>query len=397
MRQADTSQRIASIDIFRAFTMLMMLWVNDFAGMAGVPHALEHAETMEDMMGFSDLVFPAFLFCVGLSIPFAIGSRERKGDSPLQVILHILTRSLALIVMGIFSMNLGGVKGGLPGYALTLMAIAAYFLIWNVYPKKQEGSRKHLIFKAMQILGVAILAFILIYKDIHGASFSVGWWGILGLIGWAYAISSLAYLFTKGSFCRVLTAWIIFLALPVLNQLPFIPNDYSLKWMFLSFYPGGWTHPGLVMSGVMASAAMVRFADRDNSRPFVLNMLAAGLLMAVCGVVSHNFWIVSKNLATPTWMFECLALFFAIFGLLFWLCDAKGKTRWANVIKPAGSATLTAYVLPSVWYALMSLTGFSYPAAISHGLPGLVRSMCFAFIIIGLTWCLGKVHIKLKL
>ena len=54
-------KRVASIDIIRALTMLTMLFVNDFAGMSGLPHWLHHAAMDEDMLGFSDLVFPAFL------------------------------------------------------------------------------------------------------------------------------------------------------------------------------------------------------------------------------------------------------------------------------------------------------------------------------------------------
>lgn len=86
-------KRIASVDILRALTMLTMLFVNDFAGMSGLPHWLHHAAADEDMLGFSDLVFPAFIFCMGLSIPFAIGARYRKGDSQLQVLGHQIGRA----------------------------------------------------------------------------------------------------------------------------------------------------------------------------------------------------------------------------------------------------------------------------------------------------------------
>lgn len=44
-------KRVASIDIFRALTMLLMLWVNDYAGMAVIPHWMMHARTREDMPG----------------------------------------------------------------------------------------------------------------------------------------------------------------------------------------------------------------------------------------------------------------------------------------------------------------------------------------------------------
>ena len=85
--------------------MLWMLFVNDIPALQGVPHWLFHAEATEDMLGFSDLVFPAFLFCVGMSIPFAIDSRLKRGASMGATIGHVLLRSLALIVMGLFLLN----------------------------------------------------------------------------------------------------------------------------------------------------------------------------------------------------------------------------------------------------------------------------------------------------
>ena len=99
------TKRILSVDIFRAVTMLLMIFVNDLWTLHGVPHWLEHAAANEDGMGFSDTIFPAFLFIVGLSIPFAIGSRMARGDSKYSILLHILKRTLALVVMGFFMVN----------------------------------------------------------------------------------------------------------------------------------------------------------------------------------------------------------------------------------------------------------------------------------------------------
>lgn len=58
----NDSGRIASIDIFRGLTMFFMLWVNSFWSLSEVPHWLQHAARGEDMLGFSDVIFPAFLF-----------------------------------------------------------------------------------------------------------------------------------------------------------------------------------------------------------------------------------------------------------------------------------------------------------------------------------------------
>ena len=387
-------KRIASIDIFRALTMLMMLFVNDFAGMSGIPHWMHHAKTMEDMMGFSDLVFPAFLFCVGLSIPFAIGNRYQKGATQVSVLGHILGRTLALVVMGIFSMNLRSVEGGLSHPVLTLLAVASYFLIWNDYPRNQQG-RKPVWTRILQILGIAILVAMVIYKDLHGMPFRHAWWGILGLIGWAYLPCALAYLFLRGDFNKVTVFWLLTLLLCILNSTKAIPADFSSRTLILGFWPGGWTHPAICATGMFTAMPLIRFGDKPRNlfAIYVSLFIALGLLTLLC----HRFWIISKNLSTPTWAFFSLSLSVAFFTLLWWLCDLKGYTAWARIIKPAGTATLTCYIIPSIWYETQDLLGLSWPAALTDGIPGLLKALAFAFVIIGLTWLFEKLHVKLKL
>lgn len=387
-------KRVASIDIFRALTMLTMLFVNDFAGMSGLPHWLHHAAADEDMLGFSDLVFPAFLFCVGLSIPFSVGARYRKGDTQLQVLGHVLSRTLALVVMGIFAMNLGSVDGGLSRPVFTLLAVAGYFLVWNVYPRRSDG-RYPIRVRVLQGLGAALLIALVIYKDLHGMPLRHGWWGILGLIGWAYLPCALAYLFLKGNFSKLTGFWLLTLLLCVLNASPAIPADFSSRAVLLGFWPGGWTHPALCASGMFTSLLLIRFGDKP--RNLVSYFFSFALAMFMLGMLSHRFWIISKIQATPTWLFFCVAVSVALFDLLYWIADVKGRTRWARPIAPAGTATLTCYTIPYIWYAVQQLFGLHWPAVLTAGIPGLLKALAFSFVIIGLTWVFGKAHLKLKL
>ena len=98
--------RIFSIDVFRAITMLLMIFVNDFWSLTGIPDWLQHAKADQDFLGFSDIIFPCFLFIVGMSIPYAIRNRIGKGENNLKILAHILIRSLALLVMGLFTVNI---------------------------------------------------------------------------------------------------------------------------------------------------------------------------------------------------------------------------------------------------------------------------------------------------
>src|SRR5258706_13356755 len=85
--------RIKSIDVARGFAMFMMIFVNDLAG-AGkiVPDWMVHFSDRHrggSGMTFVDLVFPAFLFIVGMSVPLALGERRAKGQSVWKIIGHV--------------------------------------------------------------------------------------------------------------------------------------------------------------------------------------------------------------------------------------------------------------------------------------------------------------------
>lgn len=209
-------QRVAAVDVFRALTMFLMLFVNDIPGLKNIPHWLEHADINEDMMGFSDTIFPAFLFCMGMSVSFAIQNRYRKGDTTLQVIAHIFWRTVALIAMGLFSLNSGGIAGGISHQWFCILMVIGFFLVWAVYPKA-EGAKKYL-FIAMKVLGIALLAFLVLYKDLNGKPFHQGWWGILGLIGWTYVVCAGIYLFTRESLRKNVIAWLVVMPLAVISH-----------------------------------------------------------------------------------------------------------------------------------------------------------------------------------
>ena len=109
------TNRIATIDVFRAITMLLMLFVNDIPGLKQIPHWLLHAKAKEDMLGFSDIIFPCFLFVMGMSVPFALMKRQEKGESIWSTSRHILERTIALVVMGVFTVNLDSYDGAATG------------------------------------------------------------------------------------------------------------------------------------------------------------------------------------------------------------------------------------------------------------------------------------------
>ena len=99
------TQRLASVDIFRGLTMVIMIFVNDLASVRGLPWWNYHMKANVDFMTYVDIVYPFFLFVVGVSIPLAFQQRLKKNPSLPALWLHIGVRSLSLVVLGLILAN----------------------------------------------------------------------------------------------------------------------------------------------------------------------------------------------------------------------------------------------------------------------------------------------------
>ena len=383
--------RIPSIDVLRALTMLLMLFVNDIPGLKDVPHWMFHAAYDEDMLGFSDVIFPAFLFCVGMSVPLAINHRFQRGDTQFQLLGHILCRTFALLVMGLFTLNSESHAGGIPHQWFSFLMIAGFFLVWMDYPRKWI----HWLTGTLQAVGAALLAGLIIYCDIHGPAFHIGWWGILGLIGWTYLVCAMAYLLARRTMKGVLVVWGFGIALCVLSNSSIIPYGWFSRIVLLPFVPGGWTGHTLGFSGM--AATMLMTSHSFSTKRIWSLFLLIGLVMLLLGILSHNYWIISKIQATPTWAFFCLAIFFPLTAALHWLVDVQGRINWFCLIAPAGTATLTCYLLPYIWYPLRSMLNLHFPWSWYAGVVGLLLSMLFALLVVQIARLLVHLHVKVKI
>lgn len=382
--------RIATIDVFRAITMFLMLFVNDIPGIKQIPHWLLHAKMDEDMLGFSDIIFPCFLFVMGMSVPFAILKRQEKGESLLGTSRHIIERTVALVVMGLFTVNLGSYDGeatGLPYSWYTILLVLSFFLTWNLYPKA-EGGKKYL-FNAMKVSGIVLmLGLFLLFEGKNGAVFAPKWWGILGLIGWTYLVTTIVFLIVRTRLSWMTLAWVLFMAMSLLTHGGILN---------LSFLPSDMTHHALGVSGAFASVLLIHWGNREKPFKFIGTMVGLGALMMVLFFASHPYWIISKIQATPTWLFVCNAISFFMVGFLYFLTDVKDKTNWFSVIKPAGTVTLTCYIIPYFWYSVQSLLGWHYPDFLCVGVPGLCRSLVFSLVVVWIAGALMKIHVRLKI
>ena len=387
------SNRIEAIDLFRGLTMFFMLWVNSFWSLSDVPHWLCHAAAGEDMLGFSDTIFPAFLFIMGASIPMALENRRARGDSRFGIIVHVLQRTVALVVMGLLTVNFGDAYSaaatGLSRGCYAVLMVVSFFLVWNAYPRVTGGWRR-VVFALMRLAGVALLVWLaVIFRGSDGSGFSIRWWGILGRIGWTYLFCAVIYLLIGRRLWLHVAVLALLLVASLLQASGLLPRN---------LLPNQLTIFAFGAAGMLLSLLVARCTDALSRRRFYGISLLLGIGFLVAAVIAHRFWIISKLAATPTWYFYCCALFFPLFALLYHLTDVRGLGRWFGWVKPAGMAALTCYVVAYAWNPLKNLI-FSDPLLrpeFSVGIAGLVNSFLYALLLIWSVWWLGRQGVKLK-
>lgn len=395
-RPSDLATRVGAIDIVRALTMVLMIFVNDLWSLKDVPAWLEHVESGVDGMGLADTVFPAFLFIVGLSLPFAIDARRAKGDSDPRLIVHVCLRALALLIMGVFLVNGETLNRDATPFVhgqWDVVACLAFILVWNAWPRAMPAWLRY----GIQAAGLAVLlGLAVIYRggeDGHLERFGPQWWGILGLIGWAYLTAGIIAVLAHGRLVVLVGAWLLFAVLSIVWAAGLVPEP-------LHIIPEpiiGGTLTGLTLGGLVIARLFQIYREKgDNLRmTLVFAAIAAGLV--VLTLVTRPYWGISKLGATPAWLFACSAITLVVFVAVYWLCDVAGKGRWFDLIKPAGTDTLLCYLMPYFLYVIIYGFGLIPPEPFLTGLPGLIKSLLFAILCVVLAGLLSRLRIRLKL
>lgn len=392
----STIQRSAAIDVLRALVMLLMIFVNDLWSLKGVPAWLEHVSPGVDGMGLADTVFPAFLFIVGLSLPFAIDARRAKGDSDLRLLFHVAVRGIALLVMGVFLVNGETINREATPFVHGLwepLACAAFILVWNAWPRTLAPWLSYAL-RGTGLLILLILA--IIYRGGEGGPiqyFAPQWWGILGLIGWSYLAAGIIAVLAHGRLVVLIAAWVFFAVLSVAWHAELLPQ--ALDVLPETIIRG--TLTGLVMGGAVIGRLFQIYRQKSDDRTMTLVFAAIAIALLLAAQLTRPLWGLSKLDATPAWLFLCSALTLIGFTAIYWLVDVAGKSGWFRLIRPGGTDTLLCYLMPSFLYALIYGLGLIPPDAFLTGIPGLIKSALFALLCIVLAGQLSRFGVCLKL
>lgn len=388
------NKRIISIDAFRGITIFVMIFVNELASIKNVPQWMKHMPADADAMTFVDLVFPAFLFIVGMSIPFAFNARLIKGDTPKTIWTHTLKRALALIIIGVYMVNAEyGYDASKMVISATFWGLLAYTMpipIWNKYDKSFPKIAKNILqYGGMLVL---VLLYFLYVQENGNIGITPKWWGILGLIGWAYLISVVYYWLVNGKLIAMIAFLFICLMANVLNQIQgsFV---HEIKW--IGFIAGHMTHATLVSAGVVIS---LLFFEGKISEKINWKVIGFGVLFFVLGYVLRPYYEVSKIRGTPSWVLYSAGICTVVFYFLYWLMEVKKQTKWSNFFMPAAANPLLIYILPGIiYYFNLAFKMHIIPDYFREGTPGIIWSLVFSTIMLFAMRIFNKYKIQLHL
>ncbi|WP_337175801.1 DUF5009 domain-containing protein [Paludisphaera sp.] len=425
------SARVASVDAMRGLTILLMVFVNDLGPSA--PRWLGHIQPPDaDGMTVADLVFPWFLFIVGVSIPLASERASARGATTAGQFGHVLARSVGLMVLGVISNN-SGADRSLGGGSWGPLAFIAILLAWSVPPDGPAGRRAaFLALKGAGALG--LLALLATYRrepvdtslflvgPVEGwAWLRTGWWGILGLIGWSYLVAATLTLWLgrRREWLAGATGVLILVHLAMRNGGPF-GRVASKPWLgpirplidrlesatdaigaYVNLGEVAGSLAAVVMAGCLLGSTLRRDSDARSPRERAGWALTFALGLFVAGLVADTFEGINKIAATPTWCLWSAGLAVLLWLSLYLIIDVAGRRGWTAVVRPAGANPLIAFFLHPIVLAGLSMAGPSR-AVLGYKLsasPGVVvaGSLVMALSVCALTGLLARAGLRVRL
>ncbi|HEY2926169.1 hypothetical protein, partial [Piscinibacter sp.] len=219
------------------------------------------------------------------------------------------------------------------------------------------------------------------------------WWGILGLIGWAYFFSCEFYLLSRGRIAAVLGLLVFCVAYyAAAHKLDLAP---SLRWLFSQDAHAA--HSQLALSGIACTLIFFDATRPDSERRRFGEAAAFALALVVAATWLRPSFPISKIYATPSWTLYCAALCVAVFAFLYWLIELRKHERWTGLVEPAAASPLVTYLIPFVAAASLALLGLELPAVLRQGAMGLLWGVVYAVLVVWVVSLLNKRNVRLRL
>ena len=384
--------------------MAVMIFVNALSDVHGLPWWTYHAHASEDRMTYVDMVYPFFLFIVGMSIPLSITPRLKRNSSQAALWLHVLIRAASLIVLGLILANAEKADPSrmpISGNLWALIGLVGAALYLNIYPKSERFPAYSKILRVLGLIGVIVM-YAIFRRTTQGGN--VAWIDpsypeILGLIGFTYLGVAVLYIPTRRWKWAAAAWFLVLLAFNILSTARLVPLPGSLPMYIFPFDNGAMAC--IVMAGVVVSQIFLGASPGITPRPAPKRAMTAAISLGIVALIAG--WIciplgISKIRATPTWSLWSIGAAILLFTFLYWICDVRRQTNWAFLLKPAGTNALLTYLLPDLWYFLMGTLGITYlDTHLNLGWPAVVKTVVFTLVMLSFASLLTKARVRLQL
>jgi len=367
--------RLVSLDFFRGATIAAMILVNNAGNGPDSYWPLKHAE----WNGWTptDLIFPFFLFMVGVSMAFSFRTRLTRGESRWQLLRHVLWRGVILIGLGLM-------LNGFPDrYSLSS---------WRIY-------------------------------------------GVLQRIAICYVVTAVFALWTRrrawivAAFTCLAGYWILMRYVPVPGfgvprlDIPLLDPDRNLAaWLDRKLLAGhlydGTHDPEGLLSTIPAVATTLLGLITGDWLHGIRSGKAKVIGMALCGLAGVgagefcNLWLpINKNLWTGSFVLLSAGLALLCLALCYWVLDVKHwRGRWTTFFLVFGMNPITAYVFAELishgLYRFSTAEGLSwqdvlyqdrFDAVANPANASLLYAICFVLMCWAVMWVLYRKRIFLRI
>ncbi len=310
--------------------------------------------------------------------------------------------------------------GWLPKSVWILLSYLGILLVWN-RPTKEDGWVSKLPISSQhfgryfdggrRVVGGLILLMLAIAFRGNGdralIEMDPQWWGIIGLIGWAYLVAANVYLVTRNRIGGLVGAMALLYCVNLADNQGRFPDFWIFQHVHLATALG--SMPAVVVAGVIAGVVLSPESTIRQHGDRIRWGLMFGAGLAVAAWLLHglsdldSMFFINKINATSPWCLYSSAIAIGIWVLLYGVVDALGWKRWSIIAGPAGQNPLFAYILVPILYAALDLweliTGKDsfYWDLSDQFSTGCLRSLVLALLVSAMAGGLQRIGIQPKL